>query len=292
MGEPAIAYSPRARILDVTEDEYHADPCAAPSLSASIATLLVDRSPLHAWQAHPKLGGVRRAPTAAMDRGTLIHKLLLGKGAEAAIIDAPDYRTKKAQQQRDDARGVGKAPVLASLYSDALATAGVLLKRLADFDVTLGGESEVVVTWEEDSPHGPVTCRGMFDHLEGDVIYDLKTSRSAHPRACSRHVVEYGYDVQHAAYLSALEALRPELQGRAVFVHLFVELEPPFGVYPCRLDGVLREYGERRWGRAVETWAKCLATNEWPGYSPGIEWLAAPSWLLARMQEEDDGTNV
>jgi hypothetical protein len=45
-----------ARFLDVSTAEYHADPCAQPSLSASIARELIHKSPLHAWQVHPKLG--------------------------------------------------------------------------------------------------------------------------------------------------------------------------------------------------------------------------------------------
>ena len=48
-----------AGIHDIPPREYHADPCPAPSLSRSIAKLLVERSPAHAYAAHPRLGGPR-----------------------------------------------------------------------------------------------------------------------------------------------------------------------------------------------------------------------------------------
>ena len=67
-----------ASILNVSESEYRADPLSVPSLSASIAKVLIMESPAHAYDIHPKLGNRARKPSAAMDEGTLIHTLLLG----------------------------------------------------------------------------------------------------------------------------------------------------------------------------------------------------------------------
>ena len=65
---------------DLPEHEYHSDPCDSPSLSASIAQTIVLESPAHAWLQHPRFGGKQIEPTKEMDRGTLVHALLLGKG--------------------------------------------------------------------------------------------------------------------------------------------------------------------------------------------------------------------
>ena len=45
MGEP--------QILRISPDEYH----ERDGLSASVATTLINKSPLHAWSQHPKYGG-------------------------------------------------------------------------------------------------------------------------------------------------------------------------------------------------------------------------------------------
>lgn len=288
---PATGTPFGARILpDLSAAEYHADPCARPSLSASIATTLVSRSPLHAWNAHPRLGGVRREPTPAMDAGSLLHALLLG-GTELAIIEADDFRTKAAQAERDAAYARGAVPVLARAHDDAQELADCVRDELADLGLGLTGESEVSVEWEEESGAGPVLCRGRMDHVWWDraAILDLKTCQSAHERAVRSHVWEYGYDVQRAAYCSAMRKLRPEMVGREKFTFVFVETLPPGSrrraiVQPVELDGPFREIGERRWRRAVDAWGQCLATDLWPAYAAPRTTVTveAPGWAIAQ----------
>lgn len=276
-----------ARLIPMSEGVYHADPCDSPSLSASIAKILIDKSPAHAWQAHPKLGGVRREPTAAMDRGTLIHRLVLGAGADIEPIAADDYRTKVAREARDEARAAGRIPVLERELDEAREVSDKLIVNLSEQGIELLGESEIACVWQEETASGPIWCRGLIDHLiEGPrlLIVDLKTSRSAHPKACARHVVDYGYDVQRAAYVRGLERARPDMAGRIDFVFAFVELEPPYACTVARLDGMFRERGERRWIQACETWGSCLALNSWPGYAIEPVYLEAPGWLLAEME--------
>ncbi|WP_242401117.1 hypothetical protein [Acetobacter okinawensis] len=42
-------------IYDLPEAQYHADPCPTPSLSNSVARILLDESPMHAHFSHPRL---------------------------------------------------------------------------------------------------------------------------------------------------------------------------------------------------------------------------------------------
>lgn len=290
MSAAAETVVPKARILNVTQEEYFADPCAVPSLSQSIAHTLVSQSPLHAWSKHPRLGNQeQREPTTALDDGTLIHKLLLGKGKQIRIVAADSYRTKAAQDVRDEAIEAGMLPVLVGKHDAAQKAADTLRSNLAQYGLRLDGESEVAVEWQEEGDHGPVTCRGMLDHLKLDagLILDLKKTRSAHPRDCARHLTEYGYDIQRAAYVSAVSKLRPDLAGRIRFVFVFLELEAPHVVLPAELDGQARELGEARWSRAVHLWERCLRTNRWPGYTDNIVQLAPTPWALAQEIEDD-----
>lgn len=278
-----------ARILEVTHEQYHADPCATPSLSASIAKLLVDRSPRHAWAAHPRFGGIARESTDSMDSGTLIHRLLLGAGADLAVIDASDYRTNAAKAAREAARAEGKLPVLAPKLAEANETAAKLREQLHAFGIDLNGQSEVPIEWHESTANGtPVLCRAMLDHvdLERGLIWDLKTTTSAHPDSCARAMTIYGYDVQESAYRSALRHLRPELSGREDFLFCFLELEPPHAVLAVRSDGAFRALGDARWQRAVSLWKACLESNDWPGYAVDAVRLSPPPWALAKALSE------
>src|SRR5262245_31717991 len=102
----------RNRVLNCTIEQYHADPCETPSLSHSVAHELINKSPLHSWMRHPRLGGQHKKETKEMDRGSLVHALLLGAGKPIVIIKADDWRTKASQQDRDYAREQGHIPVL------------------------------------------------------------------------------------------------------------------------------------------------------------------------------------
>lgn len=271
------------RFARFTADEYLADPCKVPALSSSIANVIDSQSPMHAWSMHPKLGGISRSPTKALDNGSLSHALLLGAGKGIKVIDAADFRTNAAKAERDAARAAGKLPVLAADYDAALATATILRQRFADVGVVLDGESEPTALWTETASNGAqVQCRGMMDHLKLPVVYDLKSIRSANPDVCRRHVEDYGYAIQRAAYVNAIERIKPELAGRIDFVFVFYELEPPYAVTPVRLSGAFRALGERGWRRAVNRWEKCLRTNQWPGYADRIIDVEPSQWALTK----------
>src|SRR4051794_11565577 len=88
--------------LDVPPSEYFADPCSQPSLTQSIAKLLIDRSPLHAWYSHPKLNpDFKPDDSTKFDVGNIAHKLLLGRGKDIEVLEFSDWRTKNAQLARD-----------------------------------------------------------------------------------------------------------------------------------------------------------------------------------------------
>jgi hypothetical protein len=277
------------RIVRLTADEYFTDPCAVPSLSSSIAHVLDTESPLHAWSRHPRFGGVKRAPTKSLENGSLSHSLLLGTGKDVEVIDAKDFRTNAAKEARDAARAEGRVPVLADDFNEAKATADELRKRFDDLGIVLDGESELTALWTETASNGAtVQCRGMIDHLKLPRIYDIKSIRSANPAICRKHVESYGYATQHAAYVSAVERIKPELAGRVEFIFVFYELEPPFAVTPVRLSGVFRQLGDRAWKRSVDRWEACLRTNKWPAYADEIIDLEPSGWALSRDMERDE----
>lgn len=287
----ALPHGTTSISYDITAEQYHADPFAAPSLSASIATVLDRQSPKHAHCLHPKLGGHRRAPTAALEGGTLIHALLLGEEDKLRIVDVDDWRTKAAKEERAHALALGMVPVKRADFDDASATAEVLTAGFAERGIALKGASEVTVFWTEEADDGTVVqCRARMDHIDGFSIFDLKSCRSTHPDALVKHVDSYGYAIQRAAYVSALEAaLGPRAAGRVSFTFLFFELDAPNDIVPAELSGAFRELGERRWRRAVNLWARCLRDNRWPGHADHTITIEPPTWAVTNeMARESD----
>lgn len=279
---------------DVSEADYHADEIGSPrpSLSASVAHTLIAKSPLHAWMRHPKLGNAPREQSTEMDRGTRIHALVLGTPLQLSVITADNYRTKAAQEQRDAAYANGLMPILARELDAEREIARCITEQLKSCGIAFAGSRETVAVWEEPSGRGPVSCRGKLDHVCPPAIDDLKTCRSAHPDKLARHVTEYGYHIQAAAYCSALASIHPEAAGRIRFRWIFAEiLDEPAAKGPraivtvARPSGAMMELGAALWRRAVETWAACLEEDRWPGYAESEAALDPPSWAMDKLLE-------
>jgi PDDEXK-like domain of unknown function (DUF3799) len=277
-----------ARVLNVTEQAYHADPCVRPSLSSSIAHTLVTQSPRHAWLEHPKLGGNKdRVASKTMDEGAILHKLLLGAGAQFEMVIADDWRTNAAKEARAAIEAEGKIAILAKNFEKLKKAADRLFQNAANQGFPFGGRSELAIEfvdytnpWKRDRE---VLCRCRIDQVtDAHTIYDVKKVASANPKDIARKIVEYGYDIQATAYKRAYEQLVPEALGRSDFVFLFCEPEPPYEVVPARLDGYHIEIGQRRWNRAVALWDKLLTEGSypWPGYADGAITLIPPQYVI------------
>lgn len=283
-----------AQILDVTAAEYHADPCPTPSLSGSLAKVLDARSPEHAYLEHPKLGGQSKDPTDRMDRGSLFHALMLGKGSEIVEVYHDDWRTNSAKALREAARAAGKIAVLTSALREVREGSATVTRKLGMLKrpIVLDGQSEVPIFWRERvfGTDDQVLCRCMIDHLKVErgrlTIYELKSTEDAMPDACVRTILNMRYHVSAAAYESAIATLYPEWAGRIDHVFIFAELERPFAVTPLRLDAEFRALGQARWDRAVRRWHECLTTGEWPGYVEGIVDVSAPPYALVQAAEQ------
>lgn len=261
-----------ARILEVTPDAYH----KLPGLSPSTATVLIQQSPLHAMTSHGK------APTKLMDRGSVMHKLILGEGKEFRVLDFGDWRTAFAKAARDAARSEGLIPILQHDYDDAKKASIAILSRMRTMGIRLDGRSEVAIGWTEQSTSGPVQCRTMLDHFvqsRGEAL-ELKIVGDASPQQCERSAENFGHAIAFAARTRAIAALDPDLAGRVRYRFLFCEASAPYAIYAPAPDGVFRELGERRWLRAVESWGKCTATGKWPAYEEHSS-ITAPQWALS-----------
>ncbi len=263
-----------ARIIEVTPDEYH----AIPAFSSSVAKTLISRSPAHAKAA------IGKTPSKTLDRGTVIHRLVLGKGKDYVVVQHSNWTTKAAKAERDAAREQDLVPVLAHDFEDYCTAAESIRVQLAARDIVLDGVSELAIEWTESTPHGDVLCKSMLDHcwLDTGIILDLKVTEDASPTSVERTSENLGYAIQYAAYTRALTKLDPDLAGRVAFAFAFCEPASPYAINLCEPDGIFQQLGEQRWQRAVNTWAACTKDGVWPSYGPAVNPLSSPSWALAR----------
>lgn len=289
----------RAPLATMPEREYHADPAPAPSFSASLGKVILDKSPMHAYLAHPRLGGTKREPTSAMEFGTLVHKLILGEGTSIVSVNADNWKAAAARTARDEARATGKLAVLAPDIDEAGKIVSAFRKQYPANDAALfnQGDSERVIVIDQPNhksvdPAARAYSRSMMDRVLIDVanntarIWDVKTCADASPDAIERTIYERHYDMQMMCYEWMLGVVRPELVGRITTQLIFIESSEPHCVVPVELDGMFRQIGRSKLGRAWDTWCECCATGIWPGYTDSVLTLGPPAWAQARELDE------
>ncbi len=279
---------------DITAQAYHADPCDVPSLTQSIANEMIAHSPWHAHRLHPKLGGKLRPSTESKDAGSLMHSLLLGQEHEFAVIAVDDFRTKVARELRDVAIGIGKTPVKKCDFDAAMEQAARIDNELRrDHGIVLGKmRRELTVVWNEKTDiigqvAVDVLCRARLDAFDGSTIFDLKTCADASTAKLTRSVIQFGYDVQGAAYTSAVEHTDIRMAGRITFADIFIENDT-LAINVVRFDGMFEEIGRQRWQECVNVWHECLTSGVWPGYSTAgtVSRLECPEWRRTQNDTE------
>lgn len=272
----------------VPSSVYHSDPCLKPSLSSSLARVLIKDSPQHAWSQHPRLNPekIGRQSTEAMDLGTLVHAMLAGdrNGIEVGAFD--DYKTKAAREWRDGVSSRGLTPVLEKHIEVADPIAAAVKKSAGlncdngPFTPGIKSMSESVAVWAE----GDELCRALIDRLTfgqfGADLWDWKTTTDISDRDIEKKVADYAYATQMAFYLRGLRKLLPKV-GQLSASLVFVEINPPYTVRRVYWSPEYMAHADREVSKAIRLWQQCMATGDWSDPRNGTDMqLELPSYLV------------
>jgi hypothetical protein len=280
---------------DIPETLYHADGLApSPSLSSSVAKVMIDRTPRHGHAAHPRLNpNFEREEKTAFDLGSAFHKLVLEKGAEIVIVDAKDWRTDNAKAQRAAAYEDDKTPLLRDQYNRAVEMVRAVkaqVKYREELALAMnGGVAERVLIWEEETAHGPIWCRAMLDWIPhgGSVLVDWKsTGIGAGPDDWGRRTIwDMGCDIQDVFYRRGVR----KVLGREFEAVLFAVAEnsDPFAMMCHRVSPAALAMAERKVQWAINTWGMCIHAGKWPGYPTATAWQDPPPWIEGRWLERE-----
>ena len=266
---------------DVPELDYHRDLTPHGSLSYSAAKVLLDEAG-PARFAHARTAA--RPYKHEYSLGSAAHAILLGKGSEALrVIDARDWRTAAAREQRDKAMAAGLTPLLPHELTQAEEIAAGIDRVPLARELLTGGTPEVSLYAE----HRGILLRGRLDYLTDDSLVDVKTTNDADTRPFERSIWSYRYYMQAAWY----RRLYTALTGTSLPWHwVILETAPPYLPAVRHATDEYLTLGELHMDRAIDTYLACRESGIWPGYPDQSQPVDPPAWARAELlnAEADD----
>lgn len=276
--------------LDFPEADYFSDPCPSPSLTQSIAKVLIERSPAHAKERHPRL-----APPAPADEpaekydsakaiGNAAHAVMIGRGRDIAVGEFDSWRGKVPAEFRDEAEASGKIVILSKHMTRVHAmikAASFQLEAVGWRDAFRVGDGEVMIAWKERD----LWFRSMIDWISSDhlILTDFKTTGlNCAPHAIASMIEKAGWHIQAAMHERGLNVLDPAGAGRRKYRFVALENEAPYALAAVELTEHWLTMGRKQLDYAVGAWSLCMETGLWPGYPPKVQRPEFPGYAEAR----------
>jgi hypothetical protein len=226
-----------------------------------------------------------------MEAGTIAHNLLLGAGPELVIVDAPDWKTKRAQELAAYARLADKVPILRDAYLEIQTMVAALKtdRRVAALLDQEWGTPETSIFWRDQPTEIMLRARidwcPTLDPDRRSLLVDYKTSNTADPDEFPNTARKFGYHQQGAWYREAAIASGIADED-CKFLFIVQERTPPYLVSVIELDTPAMRIGALLNRRAINLYAECLEAGSWPGYSDNVDLVSLPIWY-ERLFTED-----
>jgi hypothetical protein len=281
----------------MSNERYHADPVVGGSVSSTVLRKMTPPkgTPWHARHYLDK----DRPPKGFYDVGSGFHLGVLGVGGEIFEVKAPDWKTQKAQHQRDDAYAAGKIPLLTKDVKVVRAMVAALRAHpyAAGFFTPGAFTAEFVIVWRDEDTG--LMCRAMIDcvpdYADEMVIVDLKSKAGdADPASVSASLANFTYDQQFAFYIAGIRALikvglLPPVTAIKPWI-VVVGKDEPHVPLARPIEAETIEQAEIKNRKALDLYAQCHARGVWPGYDDpddieDVTPIGTPAWSKYQFRE-------
>lgn len=271
-------------------DAYHGDLCIGPSISSSGLRTIEAKTPLHYFAG--SYLNPDREPEEQKDHfsfGKAAHTLLLGEQGfrDQFVVRPAEYKnwlTKASKEWRDAQVAAGKTVLLPQHITAIQGIARRLEAHPLVRQGILHGLVEHTIVCKDAATGVWLKIRPDVVPQADGVLVDLKTTNDASPHAIQRTILNYGYPMQGGLGTIVMkEALGITITD---FVLAFIEKEEPHAVAITAIDNEWIYWSRRQVRRAIDTFARCVESGEWPGYDVEAT-TSMPTWLRARFEDED-----
>ena len=251
-------------------------------LSKSVLWQLKEQS-LYQWRYYPKeFGG-----SDAASWGSLVDCLVTTPDLLDSIASFhahKDFRTKAAQEERNDVKEQGLIFAHVDTLEEAKKAARVLLKNKVAGPVIANSKKQAILLGESNG----LRMKALLDfaHDDSECLYDLKTTGQFSPKALSKTIDNLGYHVQAGIYLTLWNQNYPDNQKKR-FRFIWQQQEAPYEVTVTELPRDDIEAGINWAAHKIERLAKAAKADYWPGIFDGkTPVLGRPTYSVFNDEEE------
>lgn len=164
--------------------------------------------------------------------------------------------------------------------------------ELASSMLAMKGHKELSIVWKD--PETGLLCKARFDVFgrwrKMNVIADVKTiAFDMSDDDIERAMGKFGYDVQAAYYLWGASVLA---EAAREFRFIFVSKKPPHHIRVIGPTPTALAEGEHKYRTALNTWAKCVKSDVYPGFPEKVTLLGLKPWDEVMEREFDEGVTA
>lgn len=270
---------------NLSNEEYH----STVGISSSGLSIIAEKTP-----AHYKASLLTpRKETPAMADGTRLHAAILEPHlfeSRYAPILPHDKRTKegKAYWQEWQEANVGKLPVTPDDRDQAQRIRDILWADTEVESLLINARIERSVFATDPETGVVVKCRPDADNISMfRWLVDVKSTEDASEEAFSWSAYRYGYYRQAAFYLDVCSWTGNEPPPEDFYFIAF-EKVPPYGYRVYRASPRMLARGRESYRMALNTYAECVRTDDWPCYSKTVAALDLPEVIHKRLEAADN----
>jgi exodeoxyribonuclease VIII len=233
-----------------------------------------------------------REDTESLTFGSLVHCAVLEpKELDKRYVSRPqvdgrdlDMRTKEGKAFKEQVEAMGQT-VVKGYELDAARKAASQLYALEEDNlgnVLKASKMELSIFWQESKTN----CKCRIDAYckEAATMIDLKTCRGAKLDTFERDAWNYGYHRKADWYRRGLAAHGLPLRH---VIFIAIEKTGPRDFIPYRLQNDILELGKIQNNKIFNKFRECRDLDVWPGYSKKIQSLSAPTWAIAKLEEDE-----
>lgn len=268
---------------DMPLEQYHTQCCDGPSISSSGLRTIYTKSANDFWAfSDLNVNRFKKPYVEAFNFGKAAHALLLGdEDWEGNYVIRPnewhDWKSGESREWRDQMVEAGMTVVTPEDLEHISYMAEALNKHPL-VGPLFDGEAEQSLIWKDKTG---VWLKSRIDMLPvTDDQADLKTTMDASKRAVFRDIRKHEYAMQIALSDVGSQVVLGKQFLSSVLV--FIQKTPPYHISPVEISRANIEYGKLKLRKAINTFADCLETGDWPGPVEGI-----PVYEISDREEEE-----